>query len=282
MSNVIALDIGGTSIKGALLKSGKIKKRLEVPTRADKSMNEVLDNIISVIHKLKEGSISGVGIGMPGFTTSDGVLASAPNLPSLEGHKIGVELRKKIKVRVKIDNDANCFALAEHELGAGKGTKNMIGIIMGTGYGVGIIIDGNIYRGSSGGAGEYGHSFWSIYAEKDFESICSGTAISRNYRLFAGRSRPVEDIFKDRFHAAPGRVIDEFHRHLALTFSYMINLLNPERIVIGGGVSKSIDYPVLNELVKRYSYHPLMKGVKVVKARLGDDAGILGAATLLK
>lgn len=281
MSKVIALDIGGTTIKGGLVRSGKILEHVTAPTEADKSKQKIIQNILKVIRQLKKGPITGIGIGMPGFTGHDGRLVSCPHIPAFEGQKIYAELKKKIEGKVRIENDANCFALGEHTLGAGKGTNNMIGIIQGTGYGVGLIINKALYNGS-GGAGEYGHSFWNVYAEKDFEAICSGTGITKNYRLFSGRTRPAQRIFADVQSAASARVIAEYYRHFALSVSYMVNLLNPDKVVIGGGVSKSFDYPYLSTLVKQYSYPPLTSRLKVVKSKLGDDAGILGAACLIK
>ena len=281
MPYFIGIDLGGTKIEGILAdEKGKIYARERTPTEAKKGRNVVVKNIISIINKLKKNKrIKAVGICTPGFVQTNGTLASVPNIPSFMNFNLKKELKKRIREKIVIENDANCFALAESHFGAGKKTNHMIGVIFGTGLGFGIIINKKIYHGFHGGAGEFHNSWWSPGGPYDFEFFCSGPAIAKNYKKMTGKTKSTKEIFKSK---DAKKVLDKMYEHFALVLSYIVNLLNPELIVVGGGVSNSLNYTILNKELKKFAYLPLMKNVKVVKHKLGDSAGVLGAVALVR
>lgn len=298
MSNVIGVDFGGTKIEGVLVNSkGKVLNQKRIPTQASSSRKQIISNLISVIESLRYGKhgkhgkseLKGIGIGTPGFCVN-GKLTLIENISKLSNFNLKNEIVKKTKIsNVVIENDAICFALAEHRYGAGKGTKNMVGIILGTGVGGGIIIDGKIYRGAIGGAGHIGHHIIDVDGPKcscglygDLESYCSGTSINKLYMGIGGEINEPDasKIFASKEKKA--RLIQkQTIKFLAIGITNIIHILNPEMIVLGGGVSNIPFYKELNDEVKRLSNPYIFNSVKIVKNKLGDSSGVLGAAALV-
>jgi len=252
---MIGLDIGGSKIEGAVIdKKGRIKHRLRIPTNANKDKKTILKNIAMVVEELqrlypKEKGV--IGIGIPGFIHNKKLL-NCPNIKALENTNIEEELKRILKQKVHIENDANCFALAETKYGAAKGKKNVIGLIIGTGIGAGIIINGKIYKGANGGAGEIGHTW---LGKKRFEALASGRAANKK-----------KDYLKSK-------AFD----YLAKGIANIIMTFNPETIVLGGGLSNTKFYKELNSKVKEYVMPSFVNKTKVVKNKLGDSAGVIGA-----
>jgi len=298
MSYAVALDIGGTKIEGVLfndkykqLKKKRVyfrKKKSESVVRMSKK--EVLDMIYNLVTELKTGvRIKGIGISFPDVITKDGSISGTSKIGALSNFALGKYLKRKFKCKIKIANDADCFALGEQKLGAGKGYCNVIGIIYGTGIGSGIILEGNIYSGTTGSAGEFGHNVIDPNGPRErtglrgtVEAFAAGPNLVRNYIVAGGKIKDPDPrkIFYSKESIAR-KVMNLSLNRFAIGLASLMNILNPGIIVIGGGLSNLPVYKQLNSLTKRYTMDGLRKHVKIVKNRLGDSAGVHGAASLV-
>lgn len=302
MKYAIGIDIGGTKIENCIVDdAGKIKISKRIPTEPDKGRKKVIENILSVVRELKSEAnrrgmnISGIGISIPGLIDSNGtVVWGGGTLTCLNGFKLKKEVEKISGLTTHVQNDAKCFALAEAIFGAAKKYNISVGIIWGTGIGGGIIIDKRIYSGAIGGAGEFGHMVIDpsvISGDRCgcgqygcLEMLSSGKNIARRYYLMGGtiKNAGVKEIFNSREEAAVRAINDAIH-YLAIGLSTLINVLNPEIIVLGGGVSKLPNsvYRRLERECRKYALPMLAKNLKIVKHEISDSAGILGAAALV-
>lgn len=289
MEYTIALDVGGSKMTTCLVdEKGNIIDGERRLTGANEGQRKVLFNLTSEIGKMiekhKDISVKGIGIGMPGFIDRNGKVVFMPNVP-LVGLNIVKHLKKRFKCPVAVENDANCFALGEYSFGRHK-SNVMLGIIVGTGVGCGIVSNGKLVSGCRGGAGEIGHNLLENSADKlvvkrnDYESVCSGPNISRRYAEAAGRDMTPKHVFESKDPAAR-KVIDEEYTCLGKLMGSMVNTLNPDTIVLGGSVSKSIRASRLRKEIVKYAIPFSAKLVKVKQSRLDDLAGVLGAAALI-
>ncbi len=307
---VIGLDIGGTKIEGILVKSTvadssklpKTIREIRMPTNAAAGKKIVLSNITAAIVSLYNygrGNIPGfklhgVGIGTAGFL-KEGRLEMVPNIPCLKGVRLrDILLRQLLQLKINaplyIENDSICFALAEFMFGAAKGYKNVIGVIVGTGIGGGLILNGKIYKGRDGGAGHIGHTtidpngpVCGCGQKGHFESWCSGKYITRRYVAAGGKIKNPDP--RKMFHskeAVAGKVMSETYDKFGIAFANLINTFNPEIIVLGGGVSNLPQqfYRKILAAARKYAYPAFSANVKIVKNKLGDSAGVFGAAAL--
>ncbi len=288
MKFFIGIDLGGTKIEGILVNwKFKVLGKFRAKTEADKGRKKVLENICSVIDNLHKKKISAIGLAVPGNPHQ--LKIGYPNIPCLIGFDLKKFLAKKYGCRIEIENDANCFAIAEHKFGAGKNSKNMVGVIIGTGVGGGIIINDKLYTGSFGAAGEIGHAVIDPSGLRcncgnygDFESWCSGPNIVRRYTEKGGKMKNPETkrIFESD-DAVAKEIIRETYKKIGIAFGNIINILNPEIIVVGGGVSNSLDYNALTKEAKKHVLPELKNNFKILKNRMGDSAGVLGATLLV-
>ena len=295
---VISLDIGGTKIEGAVVdEKGKIVLNKRIATEAGKGRKHVLRNIFLVIEYLKNNfnkKICGVGIAIPGFVSVQGkMIFCGGTLTFLKDINLKSVVARKTHLPVFVENDANCFALAEAYYGAGKNKNIVIGVIWGTGIGGGVIINKNIYSGAQGGAGEFGHIIIDPNVKKGhrcgcgqygcLENLCSGKNISRLYKEGGGKihnANPRQIYFSKEKVAKD--VIDKAIFYLGLGLSMLVQNFNPDIIVIGAGVSQlpSPVYKRLRAVVKKYSLLTLTKNLKIVRYAISEDAGVVGAAAL--
>ncbi|AHC17866.1 MULTISPECIES: ROK family glucokinase [Paenibacillus] len=307
----VGVDLGGTAIKvGICNENGQLLHTYEGPTETDKGVDVVIGNIEKYVRHIVEQSpyewdqLKGVGAGVAGFTNvRDGIIVLAPNI-GFRDVPIRALLENRIGKPVKIDNDANVAALGEAWAGAGKGIENCVCYTLGTGVGGGIIINGKIYQGSSGMAGEIGHI--SVVPDLEaiqcgcgkmgcLETVSSATGIIRMAKDAVERgdrtSLALEDQIaaKEVFDAAKAgdevalRIVNRAAFYLGKSMAAVAAVLNPELFIIGGGVSKAGDF-LFEEMRRVYTKlapEPLQKGVSIVPAVLGNDAGIVGAAGLL-
>ncbi|MBO3287372.1 ROK family glucokinase [Paenibacillus sp. FSL M8-0228] len=307
----VGVDLGGTAIKvGICNENGQLLHTYEGPTETDKGVDVVIGNIEKYVRHIVEESpyewdqLKGVGAGVAGFTNvRDGIIVLAPNI-GFRDVPIRALLENRIGKPVKIDNDANVAALGEAWAGAGKGIENCVCYTLGTGVGGGIIINGRIYQGSSGMAGEIGHI--SVVPDLEaiqcgcgkmgcLETVSSATGIIRMAKDAVERgdrtSLALEDQIaaKEVFDAAKAgdevalRIVNRAAFYLGKSMAAVAAVLNPELFIIGGGVSKAGDF-LFEEMRRVYSKlapEPLQKGVYIVPAVLGNDAGVVGAAGLL-
>jgi glucokinase len=307
----VGVDLGGTAIKvGICNENGQLLHTYEGPTETDKGVDVVIGNIEKYVRHIVEQSpyewdqLKGVGAGVAGFTNvRDGIIVLAPNI-GFRDVPIRALLENRIGKPVKIDNDANVAALGEAWAGAGKGIENCVCYTLGTGVGGGIIINGKIYQGSSGMAGEIGHI--SVVPDLEaiqcgcgkmgcLETVSSATGIIRMAKDAVERgdrtSLALEDQIaaKEVFDAAKAgdevalRIVNRAAFYLGKSMAAVAAVLNPELFIIGGGVSKAGDF-LFEEMRRVYAKlapEPLQKGVYIVPAVLGNDAGVVGAAGLL-
>jgi glucokinase len=308
---VFAADLGGTSLRAALIdQNGKIHLRLRRHTpRTAENPNEIVDLLLTAARECEAESFrlgrrveSGCVV-VPGTIDAHNQMAvDAKNIPCLDKFPLKEALEEKLAWPVSLENDANAAALGEMWQGAGRGFSTMICITLGTGIGGGIILDGKLWRGVDGSAGEIGHAsvdpFGGISCKCGnqgcLEVYASATAIKRmandirprypKSELYANESLEADEIY------AAGMRGDELARevfcsvgvYLGIALANLVNLINPELIVIGGGVAsgwKLFEAPMFEQLRERSFSVPASR-VKVVPAACGDDAGLLGAAFL--
>lgn len=313
MSNEIfvGVDLGGTSIKiGICDKNGRLLHKMEGPTETEGGVDHVIDTIAVYTSKAVADSsfswdqVAGIGVGIPGFTDIlNGIVKLAPNL---HWHNVPVKemLEDRLGKKVVIDNDANVAALGELWSGAGKEIDNVVCYTLGTGVGGGIIINGKIYRGFSGVAGELGHM--QVVPDLEaiqcgcgqmgcLETVSSGTGIVRMARDAVERgdrtSLSLLDALsaKNVFDAAKSgdevalRIINRAAYYLGKSMALIAVVINPQRFIVGGGVSRAgeILLQPVREVFDRFTPKPAREGVEIVTALLGNDAGMVGAAGLL-
>ncbi len=315
---VVGIDLGGTSMK-ALVVDGK-NKILSVeksPTQPAEKPKKLIEDIAAVVKRaveaaaLKLGQIRAVSIGAPGaIDPVRGIVHEAPNLGWKEV-PLATELKALLHVPALVDNDVNVGVIGEHALGAGEGTQELVGIFVGTGIGGGIISRGQLYEGSRGGAGEIGHTvilvdgpLCSCGHRGCAEALASRTAMERDVRaaIKAGQKSLVLEIMKKRgkermtssvMHAALKKedtvmreVLERAQRYLGILVGNVVNLLDPERVVIGGGIAQRLgeDFvaPIRQTAYEYFLRHRDVHRVKILPGRLGDNAGALGAVVLAR
>jgi len=296
----IGIDLGATRLKLAVVdEKGKCSYRREVDTLFASDRAALIDSIASNVKDIiktsgiAKRSILGVGIGVPGPVDSKrGIVRYFPNIKGWEQVPLKSILEKKLRLKVALDNDVNAMTLGEYKFGAGKGAENLICLTLGTGVGGGIIINGEIYRGSTMCAGEIGHI---PINEKGPKCNCGGIACLERYignRYILYRSKRVfgKDVALERLDvlAAKGNkkaigIWEDVGRKLAVALTGVVNLFNPDIIVIGGGVSKAGEFifgPLRRELRAR-AMRDQARHVKIIRAKLGDNAGIIGSSLLV-
>lgn len=306
----IGVDLGGTAIKvGICNEEGQLLHTYEGPTEVDKGADTVVANIEKYVRRVVEESpfaweqVAGVGAGVAGFTNvREGIIILAPNV-GLKDLPIRDILEERLGKPIKIDNDANVAALGEAWGGAGKGIDNCVCYTLGTGVGGGIIINGKIYQGFSGMAGELGHM--SVVPDLEaigcgcgqmgcLETVSSATGIIRMAKDAVARGdrtslAHVENIMaKDVFDAAKAgdeaaiRIVNRAAFYLGKSMAAVAVVLNPEMFIIGGGVSKAGDilFNEVRSVFAKLTPEPVQRGMQIVPATLGNDAGMVGAAGL--
>ncbi|GGH35657.1 ROK family glucokinase [Paenibacillus segetis] len=306
----IGVDLGGTAIKvGICNEEGQLLHTYEGPTETEKGSDTVVNNIEKYVRLIVEQSpfdweqVAGVGAGVAGFTNvREGIIIFAPNVGLKDLH-IREILEERLGKPIKIDNDANVAALGEAWGGAGKGIDNCVCYTLGTGVGGGIIINGKIYQGFSGFAGELGHV--SVVPDLEaiqcgcgqmgcLETVSSATGIIRMAKDAVARGDRtslalVENIMaKDVFDAAKEgdeaaiRIVNRAAFYIGKSLAAVAAVLNPEVFIIGGGVSKAGDilFDEIRSVFAKLTPAPIQEGLKIVPATLGNDAGMVGAAGL--
>lgn len=292
----IGIDLGATFVKIGLVDNmGKVyfRRKIKTPLSANKALliDSVVNNVKDV---LKESGkmVSGVGIGVPGPVDSQkGIVHYFPNIKGWKEVPLKAILEKKLGLRVMLDNDVNAMTLGEFVFGAGKGSCNIVCLTLGTGVGGGIVIDGKLYRGGSMTAGEIGHM---PINETGPVCNCGGIACLERYignRYILDRAKKMlgSSVTLERVSELAGlgnkkalAIWRDVAKKLGVALSQVVNLLNPDKIVIGGGVSKASHFiltPLKKEVRKR-AMKDQAAHVKIVPAKLGADAGIIGSSLL--
>lgn len=290
---IIGVDLGGTKILTALADSkGGILSVVKIDTEAASGPEKVLSNITrSIILAAKQAKvplsrISKIGIGAPGPILGKAIIVSPPNLPGWKNVNIKSILQKKLQKHVRVENDANAAALGELCFGAGKGFKNLIYITISTGIGGGIIIDGKIYRGALGTAGEVGHMVLEPKGPECgcgrrgcLEALAAGPAIAK----MAGKKNALEaEIAARKGDKKSLKAIRTAAKYIGIGIGNLNNILNPDIFVIGGGVSNMgpLLLDPLKHWAKEYSMEASRKSLIIVPAKLKNNAGVMGAIAM--
>ena len=308
MTKAIAIDIGGTKISWALVADDyKILSRRQLATPP--SAAAILASLEAIIDEALASSadIIGAGIGVAGMVDYDaGMVVAAPNL-SLTGSPLKQHLESKFKLSFKIDNDANCAVLGELFSGAGRGRQNFIGLTVGTGLGGGMVVGGRLYRGAKGAAAEFGHIVVDPGGPECgcgnrgcLETKASGTAIERLAKA-AVVAKP-ESALSRSVGGDPGivtgpmvakaaragdteamAILSEVGRWLGIGIGNFINIIDPEVVVVGGGVAASLDLVIgpIVETAQKTAIDPRSRDIPIVISQLENSAGLLGAAGLI-
>lgn len=298
---VFGIDLGGTKIEGVVLPdSDSIEPiaRIRVPTEKEKGAEHIANQIVKLVRLLEEESgikAEKIGIGTPGAIDPPTGLMKNSNTTCLNGRPFRDELEAALNLPVVMANDANCFAVAEARLGvirkAMPNARVVFGVIMGTGVGGGIVIDGKVINGAQGIAGEWGHSYLDDSGGACYcgntgcvETIISGPALERYYQSLTGSKIVMKEIL-DRYKAwndpAAIQTIERLIHFFGKATANLINILDPDAIVLGGGLG-NIDllYTEGREAVKKFVFNPRLD-TPFFRPVLGDSAGVFGAAMLV-
>ena len=313
MAQRIGIDVGGTNVKIALVSDkGKIIYSNSIPTRAEMgyeyTINSMKDAVRDLLKetKMKPSDIEGMGFGFPGqIDCKNGVVRLAPNIPGWVNIPIANIMEKEFGISTRVDNDVRTATLGELNYGAGVGCENLVCITVGTGIGSGLVVNGKLVRGANNAAGEIGHikltneggPLCGCGDRGCLEAYASGPSIvalaeeyikggkSTKYRelanpditpyIVAVAAKEGDPVAKQIF-----RIMGEY---IGMGLTSVVNLLNPEKIIIGGGVAEAGDIlfnPIKETIAKRAM--TIQREVEIVPAQLGNTAGVIGASLLIK
>ena len=309
---VLAIDIGGTKIISAIIsQDGQMLAKERFPTLADEGPQAVIDRIFASVDRLlnqsnmKPSQLHSISIAAAGAIDFEkGVVTESPNLPGWHNIALRDIMQEKYELNTFLVNDASAAALGELRFGAGKGVRNLVLLTLGTGIGGGIIIGGELYTGATGGAGEVGHMTVEANGPRCdcgnigcLESLASGTAVAKEAieRIKSGGKSSlvemvkgkVEDITAEKVGVAARSgdplardIINRAAFYLGVGLVSLVNIFNPEMIVLGGGMAKMGDILLepARKLVRERAFTMLAQAVRIVTAQLGNEAGIYGAA----
>jgi glucokinase len=315
-SHYIGIDIGATSVKAGLVtRDGKLVKKMKVKTAEIKSpahfvsLSETLINQILEAGAIEKGSVGGIGVGAPGWVDHhNGVVRELTNIREWEDIPLAAHLEEKTGRKAFIDNDANAMAVAELLYGAGRGYSTFICLTLGTGVGGAIVINGEVFRGAHGLAGEIGHMTLDV---KGPDCPCGAKGCLEGYvgnrSLVANAIRRLEDtsegaresillkladddlnkitpkILAEAAHRGDKVALSVWHeagRYLGTALAVLVNIWNPECFIIGGGVAQagSVLFDEMRNSMESLAMNQLGKETPILKAQLSEDAGIIGAA----
>ncbi len=305
------MDIGGTNMRAALVDCrGTILHSAKTPTGRNEARDDILDRMVDLIDDCKVKSRTGikaVGIGFPGpLNVREGYIYEPPNIPSLKKTPLKKILERRLNLPVFVENDANAAALAEYRFGAGKDAKSLVCLTLGTGVGGGLILDGKIWHGADDVAGEIGHMkirrsgrLCGCGARGCLERYASATGVvlSAKTRLRKNAGSLILKLVKGDIGKVTAKIVTsaakegdetaieilaETAGHLAFGVANILNVLNPRMVVICGGLARAGKFlftPLKTE-VKRLALESAFRNVRIVRGKLGDRAGLLGAAAV--
>ncbi len=288
---VIAIDFGGTKMKfGLISDEGKIlSEPLTLPTQSKRPGDEIVGSMIAGIEQVMQEAgvdrdqIDGIGIGSPGpLDLKQGIILEAPNLPTLHHFPLKQTLESYFGLRVVINNDGNCFVLGEAWFGSARHAEIVCGATLGTGFGCGLVVGKKIFEGATGTAAEVWRS---PYLDRNFEEYGSGRSVSRIYHQITHQNLSAKDIFHlaQQGDAEAIAAWEQYGVHLGKILAIITNLIDPDIIVIGGSVCHAWSFfaPTMKRHLDENINQAPREHLQVVPAKLGDDAGLLGAAALL-
>tara|TARA_B100000941_G_C28466816_1_gene534056 strand:+ start:457 stop:1317 length:861 start_codon:yes stop_codon:yes gene_type:complete len=284
--NRLGIDIGGTKIEAIVLDSNNnILIRTRVPTERDNGYEHILNQLSKLHYKIKKYLVNKFhfGVSVPGPLNENGDKLKKSNTVVMINKPIKKNLYEIFKSEPILENDANCFAQAETSLGAAKNKKIVFGVILGTGVGGGITINGKVCSGLNNIAGEWGHTILFTNGKKCHcgnsgcvEQYLSGPSLEEYYFNLTNKKAIVTDIAKN----PPKQWKDNFLNNFGMALANVINIIDPEVIVVGGGVSKvNFLYSEGPEWIEKFTFSKNIK-TPILKNKMGDSAGVFGAAFL--
>jgi len=311
---VVGVDLGGTKIAGAVVDAqGRIRQRVFKLTEAQDGPNAVLDRIVHVVREsvrdagLELNKILAVGIGSPGPLDPDaGVVVHSPNLPGWDRVRVKDHVQQALGRPVFMDNDCNVATLAEHVLGAGRGVSDLIGLFLGTGIGGGVIIANRLHRGFSKQGGELGHVVVDVNGPKCgcgqrgcIEALASRHVICREIveAVRKGRRSVITETDPAKLRTTllaqalarndplVREIMTKAMEYLGVAVASIAHVVSPEMVILGGGILEALSDEMLAAVensARKRALPLVMDGVKFVRAQLGEDAGVLGAAVLAR
>jgi len=272
---ILGVDLGGTNARAGVVRHQALAEVSSVRINAAGSADDVLDQVCGVIDRTKSPDVDGIGIGVPSVVDiARGIVYDVQNIPSWREVPLKSILENRYAIPVLVNNDANCFALGERHFGKGIGCQSLIGLILGTGFAGGIVIDGRLYPGRNCGAGEFGMI---PYLESIYEHYCSGQFFTRHvgqtgaevYRRAAGGDRKAMEVFA------------EFGHHLGQAVKTILYAYDPDTIILGGSVRKALRFfeQAMWESIRSFAFSPSVKTLRIAVSEL-EHVAILGAAAL--
>lgn len=300
----IGIDIGGTNLRMALITGeGEVVARRRLPSLIAEGRDAFCNRLLCGIEELRSLAtsravdVAGIGVGIPGLVDCNGFIHASVNMRPLDGFNLTAFLSGKTGLRVESANDANAIAVGEQLFGAGRGLSSFMVITIGTGLGSGLILDGRLWSGAGGFAAEFGHV--TVNPEGDIcpcgnqgclERYVSADALLRSivtalpaeadrYRSFTAAELAVMARTGD---SAARYAFNQMGKWFGIALASLTNLLNLEAFIIGGGVGASLDLfePSLRNEMANRCFSEMFSSVKILKGKLGDDAGLFGAAAL--
>lgn len=279
---IIGVDIGGTKMSAVLFDGQKVLADYMLATPKD-NLEHFMIMLKALIEPLQEkakalgAEIKGIGVGIPGMINyKESKIVEVPNLPFLNGLKLPENLAARLGVKeIKIDNDGHCFLRAEMKMGAGKKYNNVFSITIGTGFGGGWWHNGEVYQGAHGGATEFS------WLTVDFKE---GVRLEEAYHKLTQNNPATLAEEAYRGDVLAEKAYNELGHYFGISLANMINLIDPELIIVGGSVVESDDLflPQAKKIMKKYIKSPESKDIKIVKGKLGANAGAIGAALLIQ
>ena len=288
--NKIGIDLGGTKIEGILLDDRfNVVERTRIPTQQEKGYKSIINSIVSLVEELKIKASDNftIGVSAPGAISKKSGLIKNSNTQCLIGMPLKEDLKQALDQEIAIENDANCFALAEATLGAAKNHNVVFGVIMGTGVGGGIVINGEVHRGRTYIAGEWGHHTLRVNGNKCYcgklgcvETYISGPALEKRWTELTGKTESLPSIIHNLDTEKGQQWKKEFLENFGIGLANVIDILDPDVIVLGGGISNiSFLYDEGRDAVYDKVFSDLVE-TPILKNQLGDSAGVFGASLL--
>jgi glucokinase len=276
-TKLIGVDLGGSNVRVGLVKDKKIVALQARPISSQARQGVILNEICEAIAAVFQPDVNAIGIGVPSVVDMEkGIVYMAHNLPTWRSVPIKRILERRFGVPAFVNNDANCFALGELHFGLGTGYRNLIGLIVGTGLGAGVVIDGKLYFGNNGGAGEIGAM---PYRKKTFEYYCSGRFFEREFGIDAATLQVRADNGDRKAQKMFAAFGDDFSEVImTLLYAY-----DPEIIVLGGSVSKAYPYfeERMREKLRKFDFQKSLQKLVIAQTRKPNIAVLAAAALCL-
>ena len=273
--NVIGVDLGGTKVGIGRVEAGRIVQHLSASVNASGSVEEVVEEVVGAVHRVFDPNVAGIGVGVPSVVDVEkGIVYDVQNIPSWKEVPIKDILERRFERPAYVNNDANCFAVGEKYFGRGQKFRHLVGLIVGTGLGAGIILNDRLYSGPNCGAGEFGMI---PYRGSILEHYCSGQYFVRAHGIRG------EDFFERASKGEPDalKVFGQFGAYVGDALMIIMLAVDPEAIILGGSVSRAFPLfeEAMRERMKSFPYRKMLERI-VIKTSDQPEIAILGAAAL--